>query len=436
MSESLSAGSTAVVGLGKLGLPIAVRFAASTNVVGFDIDQERVSVVNQGHEPFPGEQDLASRLRDAVDQATFRATTDPADAIGASDRVIVTVPLLDRAGVPDYVHIDRAIDELAPHLRSGTLVVFETTLPVGATRKRLAPRLAAASGREVGSTLFVAHSPERVTTGRVFRDLRRYPKLVGGVTAACGTRAAEFYRKVLDFDARPDLARDNGVWLLASSDEAEFAKLAETTYRNVNIALANEFALFAQQNEMNVYDVIEASNSQPFSHIHQPGASVGGHCIPVYPYLYLDGDPGAVLPRASTGLNESMPDRTVAMLDAFEPGWLSGATIVVLGLAYRPAVKASDRSGTFDVVRSLEARGATVVVDDPLFSDAEITGLGLRPLSGEQPAGAILHTAHPEYERLSPSDLPSVTRVVDGRRCLDPAAWATVELVQLGIGSI
>ena len=153
-------------------------------------------------------------------------------------------------------------------------------------------------------------------TGRVFADLRRYPKLVGGIDEASAGRGVEFYEAVLDFDERPDLPRANGVWDLGSAEAAELAKLAETTYRDVNIGLANQFARFADTIGVDVRKVIEACNSQPYSHIHQPGIAVGGHCIPVYPRIYLWNDPAATVVRSAREANAAMPDYAVGLLAA------------------------------------------------------------------------------------------------------------------------
>ena len=148
------------------------------------------------------------------------------------------------------------------------------------------------SGLREGVDFHLVFSPERVLTGRVYADLRKYPKLVGGLSGAGGMQwAIEFYESVLTFDTRDDLPRGNGVWDMGTAEAAEMAKLAETTYRDVNIGLANQFARFADTAGIDVYKVIEACNSQPFSHIHRPGIAVGGHCIPVYPRLYLSTDP-------------------------------------------------------------------------------------------------------------------------------------------------
>src|SRR5690606_37622311 len=193
----------------------------------------------------------------------------------------------EQTAEPDFGWMDAATRSLGEHLSRGTLVAYETTLPVGTTRTRWKPLLEQVSGLTEGEDFHLVFSPERVLTGRVFEDLRKYPKLVGGLSAEGARRAIEFYAAVLDFDERDDLPRPNGVWDLGSAEASELAKLAETTYRDVNIGLANQFARYSEQIGVDVYQVIDASNSQPYSHIHRPGIAVGGHCIPVYPRLYL-----------------------------------------------------------------------------------------------------------------------------------------------------
>ncbi len=257
---------------------------------------------------------------------------------------------------PDFGALDGATSDVARGLRPGTLVSYETTLPLGTTRGRLAPKLAAESGLENGREFSVCHSPERVSSGRVFADLRRYPKLVGGLNRAGGDRATEFYASVLQFDERPDLSRPNGVWDLGSAEAAELAKLAETTYRNLNIAFANEMAMLADDAGIDLYEVIMASNSQPYSHIHDPGIAVGGHCIPVYPHFLLSGFPEAQLVRLGLEVNEKMPDYAVGLLSDMLDG-LDGANVAVLGASYRGGVKETAFSGVFPVLNSL-ARGA------------------------------------------------------------------------------
>jgi nucleotide sugar dehydrogenase len=424
----------AVVGLGKIGLPLAVQFAGSAHrVVGVDIDPSVVRAVSQAVPPFPGEHGLSERLADVVTSGALEATTDTASAVSASDVVIVVVPLYaDADGVPDFTALDVATTAIASGLRPGTLVSYETTLPVGTTRNRLTPLLEEGSGLRAGLDLFVVFSPERVSSGRVFADLARYPKLVGGVDPESARRAVACYRAGLRFDERPDLALPNGVWDLGSAEAAEFAKLAETTYRDVNIGLANQFALHASRIGVDIHRIIEACNSQPFSHLHTPGIAVGGHCIPVYPWFYLAGDPDATIVRAARAANTEMPERSVQLL-ADTLGSLDGVTVVVLGACYRGGVKETAFSGVFGVVAALRRRGAVALVHDPLFGPDELAALGLEPYgTGRRVDAAILQADHAEYRSFTPADLPGISVLLDGRGVLDSDRWPQVQVVRLG----
>lgn len=429
--------NVAVVGLGKIGLPLAAQIAGRGHqVAGLDVNPSVIDLVRAGKAPFPGEPELEDRLRSALDAGFLSATTDAATAVGAADVVIVVVPLVvDAAGTPDYSALDAATAAIGPHLRPGVLVSYETTLPLGTTRERFAPALAASSELSAGADLYVCHSPERVSSGRVFQDLRTYPKLVGGIDPASARRAVEFYESVLDFDARPDLGRPNGVWDLGSAEAAELAKLAETTYRDVNIAFANELAVVAEERGLDVWAVIEACNSQPFSHIHQPGIAVGGHCIPVYPHFLLAGAPDMRLPAVARQVNAAMPDHYVDLLADSLGGSLRDLTVAVLGLAYRAGVKEHAFSGAIALVRTLEERGAVAVVHDPLYGEDELRSMGLRPYELGAPCDAVLiQAAHAEYEDLSvywpQSHVPRI--VVDGRRVVRSAP-SGVAVLTIGV---
>jgi UDP-N-acetyl-D-glucosamine dehydrogenase len=427
-----------VIGLGKIGLPLAAQYASSGHeVTGVDLSRRVVDLVNDGVEPFPGEHDLARRLGELVPTGALRATTDYTDAVPGADVVVVVVPLfVDDEARPDFGWMDAATDSLAASLTRGTLVAYETTLPVGTTRGRWAPRLEAGSGLTQGVDFDVVFSPERVLTGRVFSDLRRYPKLVGGLSEHGTRRAVAFYERALQFDERPDLARPNGVWDLGSAEAAEMAKLAETTYRDVNIGLANEFACYAETVGVDVGAVIDACNSQPYSHIHQPGIAVGGHCIPVYPRLYLWNDPQADIVRAARDRNAAMPRRAVELLRRVH-GDLEGETVAVLGAAYRGGVKETAFSGVTETVRALTDAGAHVVVHDPLYDAVELEGLGFVAHRRGDPATAVVVQAdHAEYRGWSDSDVPGVRSVLDGRRCVDPAAWPSCVVASIGDGTV
>jgi nucleotide sugar dehydrogenase len=423
-----------VVALGKIGLPLAVQFARKGHtVIGVDINERTVNQINNGIEPFPGEAHLAEYLLDVVNNKKLTATTDITGAVNQSDAVVVVVPLIvDKQDNPDFVQIDFATKAIGVGLQRGTLVSYETTLPVGTTRTRFAPALEEISGLKAGIDFHLVFSPERVFTGRVFDDLRKYPKLVGGINAASGDRGVKFYEDVLDFDERPDLARNNGAWNLGSCEASELAKLAETTYRDVNIALANQFALFSEANGIDVAKVIEASNSQPFSHIHSPGIAVGGHCIPVYPHFYLWKDPAATVVSAARTANKSMPVNVVNTLVKIH-GDLTGQRVVVLGATYRGGVKETAFSGVFPTVSALEEFGAIVFVHDPMYSDAELAQYGFEGYHyGESVDAAIVQTDHAEYRELNSSQIPGVKTFLDGRGVTNQNNWQGLRYHVLG----
>ncbi len=424
----------AVVAMGKIGLPLAVQFASKGHdVIGVDVNQHTVDTIMAAQEPFPGEAGLQDALTELVPAGRLRATTDYGAAIPEADAVVIVVPLfVDADARPDFGWMDAATRSVAEHLTPGTLVSYETTLPVGTTRSRWKPLLEEISGLVEGEDFDIVFSPERVLTGRVFEDLRKYPKLVGGLSDRGAARALDFYRAVLDFDDRPDLTTPNGVWHLGSAEAAEFAKLAETTYRDVNIGLANEFGRYAETIGVDVYKVIEASNSQPYSHIHRPGIAVGGHCIPVYPRLYLWNDPAATVVRAAREANAAMPAHAVDLLESAY-GDLRGARVVVLGAAYRGGVKETAFSGVFATVDELVARGAVVSVHDPLYADEELERIGFTPYSLGTPVdAAVIQTDHRDYAELTSDDLPGVKAVVDGRRISTRGSWPGSEYRVIG----
>lgn len=426
-----------VVALGKIGLPLAVQFAKKGHhVIGCDVNQKTVDLVNAGIEPFPGENFLGDYLAEVVKSGHLTATTDTTAAVNESDAVVIVVPLfVNEEGIPDFGWMDAATEKIAAGLKPGTLVSYETTLPVGTTRNRFAPALEAGSGLTAGSDFHLVFSPERVLTGRVFADLRKYPKLVGGINAESTAAGIEFYKSVLDFDDRPDLTEKNGVWDLGTCEASEMAKLAETTYRDVNIALANQFAIFAEGANIDIAKVISASNSQPYSHIHQPGIAVGGHCIPIYPRFYLWNDPLATVVRSAREANAAMPAHAVKLL-ADEIGDLAGKRVAVLGISYRGGVKESAFSGVFGVVTALKARGAEVLVQDPMYTVEESSALGFESYAIGEPIDAvILQADHKEYKSLRKGDFPGVSAVVDGRRAFDPRNFAGVKFRVIGAGA-
>jgi nucleotide sugar dehydrogenase len=411
-----------VVGLGKIGLPLAVQFAKkNSKVFGADINPETVKMVNNGIEPFPGEDKLQEFLTKVIADGTLVASTNTTECVSFSDVIIVVVPLfVNEKAEPDFRALDSATIDIAKGLKKGSLVSYETTLPVGTTRNRFTKALEEHSGMSVGIDFHVSFSPERVLTGRVFSDLRKYPKIVAGITSECAEIAKKFYSEHLDFDPRTDLSKKNGVWLVGSVESAEFVKLAETTYRDVNIGLANQFAKFADELCLDIYEVITSANSQPFSHIHSPGISVGGHCIPIYPQFYLWNNPTASIVQSARETNAGMPEYAISkILNNF--GSISGRDILIFGLSYRDGVKEDFLSGTYDLQEQINAAGGRVVCFDPLYTDEELIEKGFTPLNpslADTIEIAILHNTNELYVSKI-GNLPSLKYIYDGRNFLD-----------------
>jgi nucleotide sugar dehydrogenase len=400
-----------IAGLGKIGIPLAVQFASKgARVTGYDINTSRVDAINGKHNPLPGEPGLDEKLPGLVVSGALRATADPREAASDAGVIILIVPVdIGPTLGPDFTALDAAVDALAPHVKRGALVIVETTVPVGTTRGRVGARIAAATGFASGGDFSLAFSPERVSSGTVLRDLRIYPKIVGGVDAHSTARAVDFYRAMLDAEVTP--VRD--------AETAEFSKLIETTYRDVNIALANEFALLAGRLAVDARQAVDAANSQPYSHVHTPGVGVGGHCIPVYPYFLAGPDTGLI--NEARRINDNMARVAVQRLaDAL--GTLEAATVVVLGLSYRANVKESRHSSAFGLVNALAAAGATAYVHDPLYTAEEIRAEGLEPPpSFPLPCDALIVQAwHQQYDTLDLAAFDGLRVLFDGRAAIDP----------------
>lgn len=410
----------AVIGMGKIGLPLAVQYSKKGHrVIGVDINPLTVELINSGKEPFPEEHNLQEFLSEVVANNVLVATSNYQEALEKADAVVVVVPLfVDVRATPDFSSLDFATNEIGKYIKKNTLVCYETTLPISTTRNRFTPMLEKNSGLKVGQDFYVVFSPERVLTGRVFQDLRKYPKIVGGVTANCTLLGKQFYENVIDFDPRLDLDKPNGVWCLTSSDAAEFVKLAETTYRDVNIGLANQFAMFADQMNLDIYEVISAANSQSFSHIHQPGVAVGGHCIPIYPQFYLWSDPSASIVRSARLVNSQMPNY-VAMQAHEILKDQNNKNILILGASYRNNVKEVAFSGAYSLQSALRELDYHVEVYDPLYSREELSLHGFAPMDSRQEdfALVIIQNESVVFKSMlgEANNWPSLRAILDGR---------------------
>lgn len=422
-----------LIGLGYAGLPLAVAFAeAGFDVVGIDLQDARVDALNRG-ESYIGDIP-AERVAALVAASTFRATTNYA-ALADVDAITICVPTpLTADKGPDPSAVAAAARGIAPWLRAGQVIVLESTSYPGTTEEILLPAVSQ-SGLVVGEDLFVAFAPERVNPGDTRFDTRNTPKLVGGVTPACSEAAAALYRTIV-----------NEVHTVSSPRVAEMAKLMENTFRQVNIAFANEMAIVCEHLGIDIWETIEAAATKPFGYLpFYPGPGLGGPCIPVVPhYLSWKSRRAGYEPRMialADEVNEAMPAHVVDLVEralATRDIPLAGANVLLLGITYKPNVSDTRVSPPMQILELLAGRGARVSYHNPLVPEFSVGNEFVvgTPLSDTALAGAdcvVITTNHDSFDWQHV--VQTATLVVDTRNATAqlPAGLKTqARIVRLG----
>lgn len=351
---------TAVIGLGYVGLPLAVELCdAGFHVIGYDVSTRVVDLLMRGESHI---QDVpASNVAKHVQSGRFVATTDAAK-LNAADTISIAVPTpLAKTRDPDMSYVLSAAETIAAYARPGQLIVLESTTYPGTTRELLQPRLEA-KGLTVGQDVFLAFSPERVDPGNPKYNTKNTPKVVGGITPACNEVATKFYSSTIDT-----------VVPVSSPEAAELVKLLENTFRSVNIGLVNEMAIVCERLGVDVWEVIDAAATKPFGFMKfTPGPGIGGHCIPLDPH-YLAWKMRSLNYKTrfidlASEINSAMPDFVVEKIAHAlneDRKAVNGSRVLVLGIAYKRDIDDMRESPALDVMRLLEARGATVAYHDP-----------------------------------------------------------------------
>ena len=389
-----------VIGLGYVGLPLAVEKAkAGYFTIGFDVQKSKVDMVNKGHN-YIGDvvnEDLASLVK----SGKLSATTDFAK-VASADAVCICVPTpLDKHQQPDISYVVSATQSLVPFMHKDMLIVLESTTYPGTTEDILKPILET-SGLKCGEDFYLAFSPERVDPGNLLYKIKNTPKVVGGITPECTDTAATLYEAILEAP----------IHRVSSPAVAEFEKILENTYRNVNIALVNELAMLSDKMGINFWEVIEAAKSKPYGfQAFYPGPGLGGHCIPLDPY-YLSwkareyGFHTSMIETAMT-INDGMPEyivqRASKILNQFKKS-LNGSTVLVLGVAYKQDIDDYRESPALRVIDELEKEKATTGYFDPYILEYRFKGNskeGEVALTRELIQGAdlvIVTTAHTKVD--------------------------------------
>ena len=400
--------SIGIVGLGYVGLPLAVAFAeAGRKVIGLDTDPRKIESLNSGSSYIEdvSDESLAATTGEIV------ATADYSELAGC-EAIIVCVPTpLTGSREPDLSYLEAAADNIAGILQPGQLVILESTTYPGTTRDLLATRLST-GGRKAGTDFHVAFSPERIDPGRTDFTVKTTPKLVGGLTPACTEKAQQLYEQICE-----------KVIALSGPEAAELSKLLENIFRSVNIALVNELAQLCDRLGVDVWEVIDAASTKPFGFMRfEPGPGMGGHCLPVDPfYLAFSAREHDFYPEfieLAGKINQSQPlfcvNRIERVLnDAMLP--VNGSKILILGVSYKGGVGDIRESPALKILRLLGELGADLSYHDPHVSSLEESGLTNSELEPALAAAdlTVIVTAHPEFDIAS--IVKSSTRVLDLR---------------------
>jgi UDP-N-acetyl-D-glucosamine dehydrogenase len=358
-----------VVGLGYVGLPLALAFAESgARVVGVDLDAGRVASIAAGRSFI---EDVPTEALAAVVRAGRLTASDDYAPLAEADAIVICVPTpLGKSKEPDISYVVGAADAVTAVVRRGQLVVLESTTYPGTTQDVLVPRVEA-RGLQAGRDVFIAFSPERIDPGNRQHTLRRIPKVVGGLTPTCTDLVATLYRRIID-----------PVVPVSNPATAEMVKLLENTFRAVNIALANEFAIMCRRLGISVWEVIQAAATKPFGFMpFYPGPGLGGHCLPSDPHylswrLRLEGYEPRFIGFADD-INRHMPDHVVGLvveaLNDRERA-VRGARILVLGVAYKANVADTRDSPALEIIDTLVRKGGRVAYHDPLVASVVVQG--------------------------------------------------------------
>ena len=343
-----------VIGLGYIGLPTAAMFAShGHSVVGVDKNERIVSALNKG-EIIIEEAHLAEFVQQAVAAGNLRGTLVPEEA----DAFIIAVPTpITENKKADMRFVEAAAQELTPYLRRGNLVILESTSPIGTVDELICP-IIAASGLNVGTELFVGHSPERVIPGKILYELVHNSRIAGGINRQSAEKIADLYKCFVEGDI-----------YLTNARTAELCKLAENTFRDINIAYANELAMICEQSGINVWEAISLCNNHPRVNIHQPGPGVGGHCIAVDPWFIIEKQPDlAKLIYQARTINDSMPGFVADKISCLVND-ISNPQITILGITYKPNVDDTRESPILKLISLLQKRGLQLKIQDPFVQD-------------------------------------------------------------------
>lgn len=404
--------SICVVGLGYIGLPTAVMFANhGIKVHGVDVNPAAVKSI-QEKKLHIEENGLQERLNKAVDEGFLTASTTPQEA----DVFIVAVPSpINPDNTANLEYVRQATASIVPYVRKGNLVILESTVPPKTVEHIMLPELIKAN-LEFGVDLFVAHSPERVIPGRIFEELVNNDRIVGGIDPVSAQMTKELYQTFV-----------NGTIHLTDATTAELVKVMENTYRDVNIAFANELAKMAEKLDVNIWEAIKFANYHPRVNVHFPGPGVGGHCIAVDPWFLVElGGEQAQIIHLSRNTNDSMPSYTAQRTQAIlNENKIAGGKVAVLGLAFKGNVDDMRESPSTIVIDELQNLGLEVISYDPhIKENKHATQTQSLEETTKDADIIVVLTDHNEFKAMDAAAITVKTKIVfDTKNCLNRDKW-------------
>jgi len=409
-----------VLGLGYIGLPTACLFASVDHeVVGIDINQEIIEKLNQGKLPFE-EKGLEELFEKASQNMRFKAEVEESDVF----IIAVPTPLDKEMKMAELKHVRSATEMIYLHLRRGNLVILESTVPPGTSDKLLVPILKK-SGLKMGD-FSLAHCPERAMPGNTIYEMVHNDRIIGSIDKKSAELAESLYSSFV-----------KGNLYLTDAMTSEFVKLMENTFRDINIALANEFAQITEECGVNVWDAIELANKHPRVNILKPGPGVGGHCIAIDPWFLTENTTRSRIVSLAREINEGMSNYVFQIVRRILND-LADPVITVLGAAYKEGVSDTRETPALKFIRLAENEGYKIKVHDPHVKDFWYEVLELKEAVRDSDC-IILITDHPEFKEINPKEIYSTMRnknVVDTRNMLDVERWeeAGFKVKVLGAG--
>lgn len=399
-----------LLGLGYIGLPTALLFAANGHsVAGVDTNPSVIDTLERGEVPFkePLLDDLFSKARD---NGNFHATTSPEQA----DVFIIAVPTpLDKEmRIADLTYVRKAAVMVAEHMKKGALIVLESTVPPGTSEKVIVPVLRQA-GFEVSRDYLLVHCPERAIPGNTIHEMIQNDRIIGGIDENSGLAAKKLYQSFV-----------KGTIYVTDIRTAELIKLMENTYRDINIAMANEFALLAEDYRVNIWDAIALANKHPRVKILMPGPGVGGHCLAVDPWFLTENSSHSRIVSLAREINDSMPNHVVSMIKEVTAG-IDSPTVCILGVAYKANVSDTRESPAIRIIRLAINEGWNLLIHDPHVCQFMYPLVSLQDATRECDCIVVV-TDHEEFRQIDPRNIASLVRtrnVIDTRNILLPEAW-------------